>query len=244
LNLNVSLVLLLLLGTIGGGTEAQDKTASGPCKAGRQGAAVGFWTWPTNTHVQVYIRSSDFDVDQLSSLLTALQNWNLTADQTSSGVKFDYQGNTAQEQSCTGCLTIMRGRVFDKKARHATELRAFSANSDQLITSALILVDPLLTNSHAILNAMVHELGHNLGLLDCYTCKRRSTVMNQFTALNVPNEMERPTPCDVAQVRQVYLDLKTIVRASPLGRELAPSDEGEEPVDDDTPVVVPPPEFR
>jgi hypothetical protein len=134
----------------------------------------------------------------------------------------------------------MRGRVFDKTTRHATELRAYSAKGNQIITFASIIVDPVLTNPKALLNALVHELGHNLGLLDCYTCKRKSTVMNQFEAVNVSNDMEKPTSCDIAQVREAYKELKMLVRASPSGRESMPVDEGEEPVDDDTPIVIPP----
>ncbi len=193
--------------------------------------------WAPNARVQVYVRSTDFDSEQLSYLLTALQKWNRASEQTGSGVKFEFKGNTAQQRSCENCLTILRDRVFDKTKRHATELSAYSARDNRIITWASIIVDPVLTNPKALLNAMVHELGHNLGLLDCYTCKRKSTVMNQFDALNVSNDMEAPTSCDVAQVRQAYKDLK--VRNSALVRKLMPEDEGEEPVEDDTPIVVP-----
>jgi hypothetical protein len=200
--------------------------------------------WAPGAHVQVYVRSADFDPEQLPRLLTALQNWNSSSEQTGSGVKFEYQGNTVQQRSCENCLTIMRGRVFDKTTRHATELSAYSARDNQIITSARIIVDPVLTNPKALLNALVHELGHNLGLLDCYTCKRKSTVMNQFEAVNMPNGMEGPTSCDIAQVKEAYKELKVLVRASPPDRKLMPEDEGEEPVDDDTPVVVPTPATR
>ncbi len=217
--------------------NAQSKTSLDACRIGSQAPAFGFWMWAPNARVQVYVRSTDFDSEQLPYLLAALQNWNRTSEQTGSGVKFEFQGNTAQQRSCENCLTILRDRVFDKGKRHATELRAYSARDNGIITSASIIVDPLLTNPKALLNAMVHELGHNLGLLDCYTCKRKSTVMNQFDALNVSNDMESPTSCDVAQVRQAYKDPK--VRNSTLVRKLMPEDEGEEPVEDDTPIVVP-----
>jgi len=200
--------------------------------------------WAPGARVQVYVRSADFDTEQLPRLLTALHNWNSASEQTGSGVKFEYQGNTVQQRSCENCLTIMRGRVFDKATRHATELSAYSARDNQIITSASIIVDPVLTNPKALLNALVHELGHNLGLLDCYTCKRKSTVMNQFEAVNAPNGMEGPTSCDIAQVKEAYKELKVLVRASPADRKSMPEDEGEEPVDDDTPVVVPTPATR
>ena len=225
-------------------SNAQSKTSLESCRIGRQAPATGFWMWAPGAHVQVYVRSADFDPGQLPHLLTALHNWNNASEQTGSGVTFEYQGNTVQQRSCENCLTIMRGRVFDKATRHATELSAYSARDNQIITSASIIVDPVLTNSKALLNALVHELGHNLGLLDCYTCKRKSTVMNQFEAMNVSNGMEGPTSCDIAQVKEAYKELKVLVRASPPVRKLMREDEGEEPVDDDTPVVVPTPATR
>lgn len=234
----MSIIFLALIVVMGvSDLNAQSKTSLDTCKIGDQAPAVGFWMWALNARVQVYVRSTDFDAEQLPYLLAALQNWNHASEQTGSGVNFEFQGNTAQQRSCENCLTILRDRVFDKTRRHATELSAYSASDNRIITWASIIVDPALTNPKALLNAMVHELGHNLGLLDCYTCKRKSTVMNQFDALNVSNEMERPTSCDVAQVRQAYKDLK--VRNSALVRKLMPEDEGEEPVEDDTPIVVP-----
>src|ERR1700730_11556844 len=141
--------------------------------------------------------------------------------------------------SCNNCLTIMRGKGFDWARRHATELRAYSARRDQVITYASIIIDLTLTNPKAMTNAIAHELGHNFGLLDCYTCKQKSTVMNQFKTMNVANYMEGPTACDLAQVKEAYKDLKAHPRPSPtLAGSSIPTDEGEEPVDDDTPVVT------
>jgi hypothetical protein len=231
------LILALIVVTGVRDFDAQGKTSLDACRIGNQAPAFGFWMWPPNARVQVYVRFADFDSEQLPYLLEALQNWNRASEQTGSGVKFEFQGNTAQQRSCENCLTILRDRVFDKSKRHATELRAYSARDNGIITSASIIVDPVLTNSKALLNALVHELGHNLGLLDCYTCKRKSTVMNQFDAVNVSNDMETPTSCDIAQVRQAYKDLK--LRNSALVKRPIPEDEGEEPVEDDTPIVEP-----
>jgi hypothetical protein len=242
---SVSLIFVSLMVVLGvKAVNAQSRNSLTPCKIGHEAPATGFWTWASNARVQVYIRSADFDPEQLPYLLTALSNWNSVSEETGSGVKFEYQGNTVQQRSCENCLTILRDRVFDKTKRHATEIRAYSARDNQIITYATIVVDPVLTNPRALLNALVHELGHNLGLLDCYTCKRKSTVMNQFEAVNVPNDMEKPTSCDIAQVKQAYKELRVLVRASPPDRGSMPEDEGEEPVEDDTPVVIPTPVKR
>lgn len=131
----------------------------------------------------------------------------------------------------------MRGPVFDGRKRHATELRTYSARGDQIMTWAQIVVDPRLTNSKALTNAVAHELGHNFGLLDCYTCKFKTTVMNQFKVVNEPNDMEGPTTCDIAQVKAAFLELAVRVRPAPKIEE-GVVDEGEEPEDDDTPIVI------
>jgi len=215
--------------------------AVSPCKIGRQAPAIGFWTWASNAKVKVYVRSADFTADQIPYLLTALQTWNNVSELTGSGVKFEYMGSTTQQLTCENCLVITRGPVFDKSKRHATELRVFSAHSDQIITYAAIIVDSRLTNPNALLDAIAHELGHNLGLLDCYSCESNSTLMTQFKAMNVPKDIEAPTPCDIAQVKEAYKELKVHVGRSPSKGHSISEDEGEEPIDDDTPIVVPKP---
>jgi hypothetical protein len=234
------IILLTLIAGLGvRDVRTQTPTVTTPCRIGQQAPAIGFWTWAANAHVKVYIISTDFKPEEVPYVLKALQNWSSASELTGSGVTFAYAGNTRQQLSCDNCLTVMRGAVFDKKNRHATELRAFSARHDQIINYAAIIIDPRLTNPKAILDAVAHELGHNFGLLDCYTCKKKSTLMNQFKEMNVPNDMAMPTACDIAQVREAYNELKVRVRPSPPNRNLI--DDGEEPVDDDTPIVIPKP---
>jgi len=206
------------------------------CKVGRTSSAFGFWTWAANSKIKVYTLGSDFTEIELPFVLKPLQTWNAVSEVTGSGVKFDYVGSIAAPLYCENCLTIMRGEVFDKTRRHATELRAYSAHGDQIMTWAQIVIDPVLTNPEALTNAMAHELGHNFGLVDCYSCKSKSTVMIQFKTANEPNKMEGPTACDVAQVQAAYKELAVRVRPSPTVKEVV--DEGEEPEDDDTPVVI------
>jgi hypothetical protein len=234
------IVLLLSLVLFGGSGSQQAnprvETKSGPCKVGEQAPAIGFWTWASNARVKVFIVTADFKAEDVSSLIGAISNWNNVSELTGSRVKLEYQGPTDRQLTCENCLTIMRGSVLDKSKRHLTGLTVFSMRHDQIISYATIQVDPVLTNSKAIADALAHELGHNFGLLDCYTCKKKSTVMNQFKTTNVPNDMPAPTLCDIAQVREAYKELKFRVRPSPPDRDSM--DEGEEPVDDDTPVII------
>lgn len=218
------------------GLNSTAQSLKGPCTVGKTAPAFGFWVWRANSTVKVYLLSSDFAESDNAYLLKPLQTWNAVVDKTQSGVKFEYAGTVSDPRYCENCLTIMRGPVFDKKKRHATELRAYSARSDQIMTWGHIVVDPVLTNPEALSDAVAHELGHNFGLFDCYTCKSLSTLMNQFKQVNVPNEMNAPSPCDIAQVKAAYAAVAIQVRPAPVKSEIV--DEGEEPVDDDTPIVT------
>jgi len=236
----ISAVLLILTAApaINFGVTKTEQTVA-PCRIGEQAAPIGFWTWPQGTRVKVYVRSADFSARQVPYLVSALKNWNDVSDATTSGVTFEYVGETGQTLDCVNCVTITRGQVFDGKRRHLTELHAYSVKHNQLITYAVIVVDERLTDSKSLTEAIAHELGHNLGLLDCYQCRKKSTLMGKFKDINVPNNLAQPTACDIAQVKQAYAELKVRVRSSPkMGLS---EDEGEEPVDDDTPVIIPKP---
>lgn len=228
----MKIALLFILLAAAASTPAQSR-----CAAGVQAPPVGFWTWTAGTQVRVYVVERDFQPEDLPSLIAPLENWNAVSETTGSRVNFKYIGPKASPQHCENCLTITRGPVFDKKQRHLTELRAYSARNDRLVTWATIVVDFTLTNRKALTDAVAHELGHSFGLRDCYSCKAGSTVMNQFGRVNTANEVPGPTTCDVAQVKSTYKQLALQV-TRPKKIEI---DEGEEPVDDDTPIVVPKP---
>jgi len=227
----VSLLVLTL------GTFAPLAAQSSSCQVGVAAAAVGFWTWAPESKIKVYIVASDFEPNEPEFLLAPLSAWNAVSQLTGSNVKFEYQGITDRPLYCENCLTIFRGEVFDKSKRHLTELRTYSAARNRIMTWAHIVIDPRLTNSKTLTNALVHELGHSFGLLDCYSCKQNTTVMIQFKSVNTPNDMDRPSACDVAQVKVVYQSVMVQLKRSPHPQPLV-VDEGEEPVDDDTPVVI------
>jgi hypothetical protein len=221
------------------GVVAQAQSLTAPCKVGARAPAFGFWMWPINTRVKVYILAAYFKPEEIDYLLEPLRKWDAALEMSRSAIRLEYQGSTDQQQFCENCLTITRGPVFDKRG-HVTESRAYSARSNQIITYASVVIDPVITNPVTLADVVAHELDHNFGLFDCYTCTKGSTVMNQLKRVNVPNVMSGPSACDVAQVRASYAQLKLRVLPFPKTAQLALADEGEEPVDDDTPEVIPP----
>lgn len=210
------------------------------CKVGVDAPPAGFWTWAPGSQIKVYVLESDFKESEVAFLLAPLKNWNAFSAATGSNVNFEYKGRTVTPLYCENCLTIRRGTVFDKSKRHLTELQTYSAARDRIMTWANIVIDPRLTNFKTLTNAVAHELGHSFGLLDCYSCKESRTVMIQFKNVNVSNEMNGPSNCDVAQVKAVYETVVAQRRNAPRQR-LVVVDEGEDPVEDDTPVIIPKP---
>jgi hypothetical protein len=206
------------------------------CKAGVRAAAFGSWMWRPASQVKVFVLSTDFKIEEIPYLLAPVESWNAVAEESTSQVRFVYDGTVSAPQSCKNCLTIKRGKVRDKKNGHVAELVAYSIDGDQIITHAIIVIDPVVTELQALSNSLAHELGHNFGLKDCYSCKDRSTVMN---VINDRKGLKAPTACDVAQVKRAYEELRTHERASPKLAKI-PIDDGEEPVEDDTPIVIPP----
>jgi hypothetical protein len=135
-------------------------------------------------------------------------------------------------------MTIIRGPVFEKKVKHLALLEAHSLRSDQLIDYALVIVDLRVKNPDVLTNVMAHEIGHSLGLLDCYACKGNTTAMRLLKAATETNGIEGPTPCDKMAVLAAYRELALHVGRAPTAKPEV--DEGEEPEADNTPIIRPP----
>jgi hypothetical protein len=215
-------------------------TVASACDAAVKAPDYSLPEWPAQVQVKVYIVAADFKPDEIAAILTPVSNWSAVAEVTGSQVTFVYSGTAAEPQDCLNCLTIMRGRVHSN-GKHAAELQATVVQGEQTILHARIVIDPVIPNLTALTNAVAHELGHNFGLRDCFSCHGRSTVMN---LIRTSNALNGPTSCDVAQVRRVYdylrLHAADVKKRQPLRQvaQIVAVDEGEEPVDDDTPIVV------
>src|SRR5258708_24029233 len=90
-----------------------------PCVAGHTSASTGFWKWPANSHVNIYLREPDFSADYVSAVTIAVENWNAAAVEDGSNVYFDFHGLTIDTKTAQGDLTIVRCAVYGKKRRLA-----------------------------------------------------------------------------------------------------------------------------
>jgi hypothetical protein len=190
-------------------------TTPEPCVAGRTAAPVGFWTWPSNSHVNVYLRQPDFSEAELSAVRVAVENWDVTALENGSRVRFSFHGLTRETRIAPADMTIIRGAVYDKKSRHLAMLEAHSLRNNQLIDYALVIVDFSVNRPEVLTNVVAHELGHSLGLLDCYQCNRKSTAMGLLKTATEPNGIEGPTACDRNAVRMAYHELAHRAQPAP-----------------------------
>jgi hypothetical protein len=245
MRLTLLLTLCLLIGSIAHST-AQSARSEGICKIGETAPSIGSWTWAPNSRVEVYIRLQDFAADEVPAMLTAVQNWDASASENGSEVRFEYKGTVDEAKTCSNCLTIFRGKVADR--RHGAELQAFSKRNDQIIDYAWIIIDPSYKKSTTLMSIVAHELGHSLGLLDCFGCQRGSSAMSGFNTTarlfqikvaDWSNGITGPTSCDAGQVKEAYKELRNGVRPAPTVTPLRPADEGEEPEEDDTSIVLP-----
>jgi hypothetical protein len=232
------LLILTALAAVSAFTQTNDVIA-GVCDAKVKAPDYSLPEWPEKAEVKVYIVAADFKPEEIAAILTPLRNWSAVAEVSGSQVTFVYAGTTAGSQDCLNCLTIMRGRVHDNQ-KHAAELHAYVIQGEQTILHARIIIDPVIPNLTALTNAVAHELGHNFGLSDCFSCHGRTTVMS---LIRTSDGFTGPTSCDVAQVRRVYEHVrmqaaKVKKRPAQQVAVIVQVDDGEEPVDDDTPIVM------
>lgn len=233
------LSVLLATATLNLGQTANLESADRRCLPGRTQPVTGFWTWPAGLEVNVYLQEPDFSIDHAPAVELAVKNWNATAAVTGSRVHFTLRGMTRIPQTALGDLTIVRGDVFKKNEKHLALIEAHSLRHDRLIDYARVIVDYRVTNPAVLTDVIAHELGHSLGLMDCYECKGQTTAMGLIRGANETNRVAGPTACDVVAVRLVYRELAERFKSEAVTK-LKKVDEGEDPAADDTPATKPP----
>jgi hypothetical protein len=216
--LAISVVLIVALSYLNR-ANADVGGSIAPCVAGHTSASTGFWKWPANSHVNIYLREPDFSQDYVLAVKIAVENWNEAAVEDGSNVYFDFHGLTSDTKTAQGDLTIIRGDVYDKK-KHLAFLQAHSLLSNQLIDYALVIVDLKVRNPEVLTNVMAHELGHSLGLMDCYGCSHKSTAMGLLKTATETNGIEGPTPCDKVAVLAGYRELALQVKPATANHSL------------------------
>jgi hypothetical protein len=214
------------------------ETAGPPCIVGRSAPPTGFWTWPAGSQVKIYLKAPDFSEADVSAVRVAVTKWDDSAIDNGSNVRFSVHGLTSETKTGQGDMMLVRGDVYDKQSRHLALLQAHSLRRDQLIDYALVIVDFRVKKREVLTSVMAHELGHSLGLLDCYNCNRNTTAMGLIKTADDSNGMEGPSACDTVGVVAAYREVRAQALAASNALSLRrAADQGEEPETDETPVV-------
>jgi hypothetical protein len=170
------------------------------CQPGKTSPAAFGWRWNPNTLVRVYYLKGDFDGAQSLALSRAVTNWNHALQEIDSGVRFIVSGERAGLVRDDASITVMRG-IPTKKERLG-EIKFFSTPNG--LTRMVMTIRPVVTDPDALTSLMTHELGHSLGLADCYECKRGTTAMSAFKDYNKGNDVYEPSACDKYVVAAGY----------------------------------------
>jgi hypothetical protein len=138
------------------------------CQMGRTSAAHGSWRWKRNAHVNVYYRLGQFSANDGIAFSEAVAHWNRALLQTDIGIRFELKGETREDIVHGPSILIVRGNPGGRDRVGDIKLQSIANGSVHLIaTISSRVVDP-----RGLESLLTHELGHSLGLADCYDCKR------------------------------------------------------------------------
>src|SRR2546426_7344352 len=190
------------------------------CQPGKTSPEALGWHWKPGTLVRISYLKDNFSQAEKEAFSGAINNWNYALEQTDSHVVFipgDERDGLVKDSAS---ITVARG--IPRGPERVGEIRFHSiANGMVRLT---MTVSPVVTDLSALTSLMTHELGHSLGLADCYECRRGTTAMAAFKSKNKGNEVFEPSECDKYVVASGYAGQKgeqaKVVRIEPKSREI------------------------
>ena len=197
----ILILSLLLLIWSTAPASAQQKEA---CVLNKTAPPMSTWHWVADTTIKVYFQQGMFTPEQQQALLETIENWNVIARETGTGVELVYTGETIKPLICDGCLTVAHGEIHKYDKKHNAFFYPVKWNETGLVLSAWIIFDVGIVQPKPLQSYMAHELGHGMGLWDCPKCGRRKSVMRAFPGLNKDNGLLVPSVCDQQVVKEVF----------------------------------------
>lgn len=162
------------------------------CRPGKTSTQAFGWRWKSNAHVKVYYLKNDFSVPEREALSRAVNNWNDALREIDSHITFTIGGERTSVVEENLSLTVVRG--IPKGRERVGEVKLYSlSNGANHVT---VVINPNITSLIALTSLMTHEIGHSLGLADCYECRRGTTAMSAFKDNDKGNEVYEPSECD------------------------------------------------
>lgn len=194
------LSLLLLAKPVATTANASGGATTMPkqCQPGKTSPEAMGWRWRANTTVRINYLKDNFSVAEAEALSRAVNNWNSALREIDSQILFIIDGDGVAHDGAS--ITVMRGLPRGKE--RVGEIRFHSMSNGRV--HLVVIINPVVTDLNALTSLMTHELGHSLGLADCYECQRGTTAMAAFKSNNKGNDVYEPSACDKYVVAAGY----------------------------------------
>jgi hypothetical protein len=188
-------------------SEGKDAKSSGAaatmpkqCRPGKTSTESMGWRWRPKTRVRIYYLKDNFIKEETDAFSRAVNNWNRALREIDSQIVFTMGGERERAVEDDASITVLRG--VPKGKDRLGQLRFYTMSNG--VMRAVMTISPVVTDLEALTSLMAHELGHSLGLADCYECKRGTTAMAAFKDSNKGNDVYEPSECDKYVVATGY----------------------------------------
>jgi len=172
------------------------------CRLGKTSTETIGWRWKPGTQVKVYYLKGNFSEAEAGAFSRAITNWNQALREINSQIVFVISGERESVATNNASLTVLRGIPRVTKRVGETRFHALSNG----VVRLTVTINPVVTDLSALQSLLTHELGHSLGLADCYKCRRGTTAMSAFKSNNQGNDVYEPSACDKYVVAAGYAD--------------------------------------
>jgi hypothetical protein len=162
------------------------------CRPGKTSTEALGWRWKLNTHVRLYYLKGNFSATEVQALSRAVNNWNSALEEIDSRIVFIIGGERKSVVEDDASITVMRG--MPKGKERLGEIKFYSMSNG--VNRMVVTISPVVNDLNALTSLMAHEIGHSLGLADCYGCRRGTTTMAAFKDDNKGNDVYEPSECD------------------------------------------------